>query len=48
MIVKQEVVNINFKVIALTQLGIKPESAATDLDPLFTQPSYRFEFLLSV
>ena len=31
--------NTNFKVIGLTQLGIKPESTAPEADALTTQPS---------
>ena len=37
--VKQEVVNINFKVIGLTRLGIKPKSTAVEMDTLTTWPS---------
>ena len=37
--VEQEAVNTNFKVISLTQLGIKPESTAPKEDALTTQPS---------
>ena len=31
--------NTNFKIIGLTQLGIKPESTAPDADALTTWPS---------
>ena len=34
-----EAVNINFKVIGLTRLGIKPKSTAPEADALITRPS---------
>ena len=37
--VKQEAVNTNFKVISLTRIGMKPESAAPEADALTTWPS---------
>ena len=39
MSVKREAVNINFKMIGLTRLGIKPMSTAPKADSLTTQPS---------
>ena len=42
--VKQEAVNTNFKVIALTQLAIKPESTAPCADALTTRPSEQISF----
>ena len=38
-----EAVNINFKVIGLTQLGIKPESIAPEADALSARPSKLLE-----
>ena len=38
--------NINFKVIGLTRLGIKPESTAPEADALTTRPSELY-FLIS-
>ena len=38
--------NINFKVIGLTRLGIKPESTAPEVDALTTRPSELY-FLIS-
>ena len=35
--------NINFKVIGLTRLGIKPKSTARDANTLTTRPSELFE-----
>ena len=35
--------NINFKVIGLTRLGVKPESIAPEADALSTQPSGLFK-----
>ena len=42
----KKVVNSNFKVIGLTQLGIKPKSISSEADPLTTRPSEILKDLL--
>ena len=43
-----EAVNTTFKVIGLTKLGIKPESAAPEADALTTRPSELCHLAISV
>ena len=45
--VKQEAENINFKVIGLTRLGIKPESTVLEADTFTSRPYGRLNFYSS-